>query len=109
MIDLTSEQPLRLDEAARIVGTGRRGKPTHISTVLRWILRGVPGPGGRRIRLRASRLGSHWVTSREALTEFTRALTPTLDAEPAAAPRTANQRERAAAAVGRRLERVGIR
>jgi len=46
------------------------------STILRWVMKGLPTPadGRVRIRLEASMLGSKWVTSRAALARFADAL-----------------------------------
>jgi hypothetical protein len=108
MIDLSTEHPLSLIEACRLVPPARGGRRTHISTLLRWITRGVVTADGRRVRLRACRLGSRWITSRESITEYMQALTPPLDAEPTATPRTPGKRQRAAEAAGKQLEKVGI-
>src|SRR5437868_2812792 len=62
MIDLQSEQLLTLTQAARMRPLGRQGRPTHLSTVYRWISRGVRGH-----RLEAIRLGGSLYTSREAV------------------------------------------
>src|SRR5262245_46620606 len=107
-INLTTETTIRIQEAARIAGTGRHGKPIHVSTVLLWILRGVPGPRGERIRLEAMRLGGHWITSREALQRWAERLTPALDGEPVPLPRSPSQRRRASERAGKALERHGI-
>ncbi len=108
MLDLTVESPIRLDEAARIVGKGRGGRPTHFSTILRWILTGVKGPAGNHVRLDAVRIGGSWRTSREALQRFTEALTPRLDGGPAPAPRSPTARQRASDRAARELEQLGI-
>jgi hypothetical protein len=108
MIDLTTETPIRLHEAARIAGSGRGGRPIHLSTVLRWVLRGVPGPSGKRVRLEAARVGGHWVTTREALQRWSEALTPRFDGEPSPAPRTPGRRRRASERAASRLEAAGI-
>src|SRR5689334_20837076 len=82
-IDLTTEQALSLTEARKVLPTGRNGSRPHISTLMRWILDGVKSPNGETIRLRAARLGSKWVTSKEALSEFMDALTPEIgEAQP---------------------------
>jgi hypothetical protein len=70
MIDLLRENSISLTEAAGLVPPGRRGRPTHLSTLLRWIK-----PGVRGVRLEAVRLGGRWVTSREALQRFADRLT----------------------------------
>jgi Protein of unknown function (DUF1580) len=105
---LTSETLLSLTQAARRLPPGRRGRPVSISCVLRWLLDGVPGPDGRRIRLEAVRLGGRWVTSAEAIQRFAEALTPQLgDVSPDRLRPPASRRrqsERAAKA----LEEMGM-
>lgn len=70
MIDLTEEKAISLNEAATLVPSARQGRPTHVSTLIRWITAGVEGN-----RLEAIRLGGRWVTSREALQRFAERLT----------------------------------
>jgi hypothetical protein len=108
VLDLTTETPIPLKDACRLVPPARSGKRCHLSTLLRWILQGAKSANGERVRLEAVRLGSRWVTSAEALQRFAEALTPCLDAPPAAAPRTLAQRARAAERAGRKLEELGI-
>jgi hypothetical protein len=103
MIDLEIEQLITLPQAARLVPPARNGKKTHVSTILRWILRGVDGA-----HLEGARLGGRWFTSRGALQRFAERLTPNLDGERAMAPRSPTARERAVARAERRLEKVGI-
>jgi hypothetical protein len=108
MIDISTEHTLTLLEACRFVPPGRGGQRTHISTLLRWIQKGVKTLDGSIVRLRASRLGSRWITSREAIAEFMEALTPRLDSTPVSTLRTTGKRQRAAEAAGKRLEKIGI-
>jgi hypothetical protein len=108
MLDLTTEKPIPLAAACRLIPPGRNGRQTHISTLLRWILSGVRGPGGTRVRLEAARLGSRWVTSREAIQRFSESLTPRLDAELSPSPRSPACRRRAAERAGQVLERARI-
>lgn len=70
MPDLLSESLLSAPEAARRVPPTRLDRPTHVSTIIRWITHGVRG-----VRLEAVRLGGRWVTSVEALDRFAAALT----------------------------------
>lgn len=108
MIDLTAEQPLSLADACRIIPAARGASRTHVSTLCRWIVRGTVAPDGRRVRLRAARIGGRWVTSREAIHEYIAALTPDQDA-PAPAPRpTPAQRRRQQAQDMRELEAAGV-
>jgi hypothetical protein len=108
MIDLALETPITLASATRLIPPGR-GKRTHLSTLLRWILSGVRTPAGDRVRLEALRIGGRWITSREALQRFAVRLTPVASEGPAGAPpRTAGQRERSAARAAEELARKGI-
>ena len=65
MIDLEREHLISLAQAAKLRPAGRQGRPTHVSTVYRWISRGVRGH-----RLEAIRLGGAWYTSVSALQRF---------------------------------------
>jgi hypothetical protein len=110
VLDLTTETPLPLAAAAKLVPPGRSGKRTHLSTILRWIMRGARSPSGEVVRLEAVRLGSRWVTSRQALQRFSERLTPRLDGVPPHSPRrTPTQRQRASERAGKELEGFGIR
>ena len=109
MIDLTTEKPIRLEEAARLVPPSRGARHTHASTILRWILRGTRGPDGERVRLEALRAGNKWITTAEAVQRFFERLTPTLEADQARLlPRSPTARRRASERAGRKLERLGI-
>lgn len=108
MIDLAAEIPIPLAAAAKLIPPGRGGKKTHLSTVLRWILDGAPGPGGARIRLEALRLGGRWMTTREALQRFAERLTPRLDGDATTTSRTPGRRQRASDKATRELEKIGI-
>jgi hypothetical protein len=108
-IDITSDDTLTLSEACALLPRGRNGAKPHLSTLLRWILQGAPAPGGQRVRLGAVRCGGKWITSRQALREFTEALTPRLASDPAPAPsRTPGRRQRAGERAGKQLEKLGI-
>jgi hypothetical protein len=69
MSDLLKETLLPLHDVAGLVPPGR-GRRTHVSTVHRWVQRGVGG-----VRLEAIRVGGRWLSSREALGRFVAALT----------------------------------
>jgi hypothetical protein len=106
MLDLTAEKPLPLAAAAAVLPPGRNGRKCHLSTVLRWITDGVKAPDGSLVRLEALRLGSRWVTSREALQRFAERLTPRQDdAQPPPSP---TARRKAAARDAAVLDRAGI-
>ena len=98
MNSILSEKLISLVEAAKRLPPGRNGKPTHVSTILRWILHGIRG-----VKLEAVRCGGRWVTSEEALARFMQRLTPDLQND-APAPRTPAQRQRASEVAGRELD-----
>jgi hypothetical protein len=108
MLDLSVEKPIPLAAACALVPPGRRGKRTHLSTLLRWILNGARGPSGARVRLEAVRLGGRWMTSREALQRFAEALTPKHQEPGAPTVRTPGARQRAADRAAAHLARSGI-
>jgi hypothetical protein len=112
VIDIQTETLIPLTEACRLVPPGRGGRQTHLSTILRWILKGSKGPGGHLIRLEAMRVGGRWMTSAAALQRFAEALTPHLAADDGRAavpsPRTPGQRQRASDRAGAELEKLGI-
>jgi hypothetical protein len=108
MLDLTTEKAVPLGAATALVPPGRNGKRCHLSTLLRWIVEGVKGPDGGRVRLEVVRLGGRWVTSREALQRFAERLTPRLDGPAPAAPLPPARRRAAAARDAAELDRVGI-
>jgi hypothetical protein len=108
MFDTTTETPIPLAEAAKLIPPARQGKRTHLSTLLRWILRGSRNPEGEVVRLEAVRIGGRWMTSREALQRFAERLTARLDAPEPVPPRTPTQRRRASERAARELGRIGI-
>jgi hypothetical protein len=112
MIDFISEQAIPLGEAARIYGTSRGGRPTHVSTVLRHITRGTRLPSGEIIYLEGARLGGRWVTTREAVQRYIERLTEAALGQAQCAPahvRTSASRQRELTRVDRSLDAAGIR
>lgn len=107
MIDLTTERPLSISQAADLMPPGRNGARVSVGCIHRWILRGAKSPTGEMVQLEACRLGSRWITSTEAIQRFMDRLTPQLGATtpPSRSPGT---RRRAVDAAARRLERIGI-
>ena len=102
------EGPIGMTLAARLIGKFRDGKPTHVSTIGRWILHGVPRDGGV-LRLEGFRLNGRLVTSEAAIVRFIEAQqveerpAPT---EPAVRASTARDRDNAAAARKLAAERI---
>lgn len=105
-IDLRNETLITLNQAAKMLPPGRRGRPVHLSCILRWILSGVRTSHGR-IRLEAIRMSGRWLTSIEALQRFAEAQTPAL-ADPPPLPRTSMARQRASERAEAQLQKLGI-
>ncbi len=99
---------MSLAVAAADIPPGRDGKKTHISTLLRWILKGAKASDGSIVRLEAVRLGGRWVTSREALQRFAEALTPSVSDVPTSAPRSPTARRRASEQAESELRQRGV-
>jgi hypothetical protein len=95
-----------LTQAARRIPSVRQGKRTTLSCILRWVLKGVRGPDGQRIKLEAARLAGKWITSAAAVRRFVAAQTPR-DSDMPVAPRTPRQALRAAEQAGKRLAAMG--
>jgi hypothetical protein len=107
-IDLLLEEVYSFAQATRFVPPARNGKKTHISTLLRWAIKGAKAPNGTIVRLEAMRLGGRWVTSREAIQRFMAALTPRLDGGDGPCVRTATSRQRASESAQQKLEKLGM-
>jgi len=95
MIDIASENPLTIREAAARLP----GRP-HVATIHRWIARGVRG-----VRLEAGLLGGKRITSVEALQRFLDSLTGAEDTGPKPPPRVRPGHR----AASKRLDAEGIR
>jgi hypothetical protein len=98
----------RLAVAARILPSNRQNKPVTMSCLLRWVMSGIRLPSGERVHLEAARIAGKWVTTPPAIRRFVAAQTPHLDSEPAPAPRTVKQRQRANERAADMLDNVGI-
>ena len=55
------EQKIDLRQATRLLGPN--GRPTHLSTVVRAIIKGIKLQSGDRVFLEALRFGGRWITS----------------------------------------------
>ena len=108
MLDLTAEETLTLAELVKMVPPARSGKRCHLSTVLRWILKGSKAPDGSMVKLEAARLGGRWLTSREALHRFSERLTPRLDGEAQPAPSGPAKQHRASDRAAAELDKLGL-
>ncbi len=103
MIDISNETLLTLTEAAQVRPRGRRGQPTHVSTVHRWIANGVRG-----VHLEAIRLGGQLYTSKEAIQRFAERLTHQAPKVVLTSPSTTRLRTRALKEAEKLLDRIGI-
>ena len=97
MVDISSETILSLAEAAR-------SQPTrpNLSTVWRWVQRGVRG-----VRLETAMIGGRRVTSVQALSRFHAAVTSAADGSPRPT-RTSRQRQRDIERAEAELAKAGI-
>lgn len=126
-IDISAETLISPTDYLKLRPAGRNGKPMHIATFYRHVLRGIRG-----IRLEHVRLGGQIYTSSEAVQRFAERLTearmggsrqPTdqagslpvpasfstaTTAPPIAAVRTAKARQTAHARAERQLETLGV-
>jgi Protein of unknown function (DUF1580) len=75
MIDLVNEQRIGLREGTKFYPSFREGRPTHISTLVRHITKGIRLANGNVVRLEGARLGGRWITSVEAVQRFMERLT----------------------------------
>lgn len=104
MIDINQDHLLTPAQAASLRPPGRRGRPTHLSTIYRWMKIGVRG-----VRLESVRLGGCTYTSREAIQQFAEQLTRTntlVTSQGVAISSARRRREHERA--GRLLDRLGI-
>jgi hypothetical protein len=101
VIDINSETLLTLTQAARLRPSARGGRPTHQSSVYRWISRGLRGH-----KLEAVRVGGTLYTSREALQRWAERLTYGQVQTPGTTDGSAPQRS--AQVVDQELDRFGI-
>jgi hypothetical protein len=106
--EIEAGQGESLTIAARRIPPTRQGKPVTLSCLLRWVLSGVRGPDGQRVRLEAARLANRWVTTPGALRRFMEAQTPRFATEETPTLRSSPQRRRASEQAGAELERRGI-
>jgi hypothetical protein len=97
-----------LSRAARRVPRTRQDRPVTLGCLLRWVLDGVAGPHGKRVRLEAARLAGKWVTTPGAIRRFVAAQTPCFDGEPSPTVRSPASRTRASERAAMELERIGI-
>ena len=81
VIDIATETVLGLREACERLPRGRAGRPTHPTTIARWMDEGIGG-----IRLECLRVGKARCTSMEALQRFFDRLTARDLAGPTEAP-----------------------
>lgn len=99
MIDVFSETPITLDQAAKLVpGRGRAGR-LHVSTLHRWAGRGCNG-----IRLETVKIGDVRHTTREAIQRFIARCT----GDAPSAPSVSARRKREIEAAERELDTAGV-
>jgi hypothetical protein len=105
--EIEAGQGETLVRAARRVPRTRQDRPVTLSCLLRWIMTGVVGFDGQRIRLEAARLAGRWITTPGAISRFIRAQTPRRDENPSG-PQPPAVRRRASERAARELARLGV-
>ena len=105
-LPLNGEPLITLTRAAGKVPGHRGADRLHPATLTRWILIGVKGPAGGRVKLEAVRMGSRWLTSEAAVARFSAALTPP-SADSSAPSRSPAERRQAAQQAEAALIRAG--
>jgi hypothetical protein len=102
-IDVSLEDLVSLNEAARSLPARRAGKRPHVSCIYRWTVAGCRG-----VVLESVQIGATRCTSREALTRFFAALTAKAQGELPAPPPPDKARRRDIETAERRLAQAGI-
>lgn len=99
----------RLSEFQGRLPGHRKNQRLHLSTLIRWCSSGVKLRDGTRLRLRAVRVGSRWLTTEAWWQAFTDALTAAHRPSdpPPALVRSPAERATAADAAGARLKSLG--
>jgi hypothetical protein len=112
MIDITAEQPITMREAARLYGSSRDGRPTHVSTIVRHIVRGTRLRSGEIVRLEGARIGGKWVTTRQSIQRYVERLTAAVltEGDLAGVPTisSSTRRQRELKRVDHELDEAGI-
>jgi hypothetical protein len=105
---LTAEGLISLTAAAPLLGSYRRGRPTHPATLARHCLTGCVGPDGVRRRLEHLRVSGRLMTTRPAVLRYLAAQQPPDAGDPPPAPRPPAARARASARADEELRRLGL-
>lgn len=97
----SNDQLITLTEATKLrwLPRRRKGSRPHLSTLLRWVLRGVGG-----VRLEAWKVGNAWCTTERSLREFFAKSAG--NPAPAAVP---DSRREAIARAEAKLDKAGVR
>lgn len=107
MIDVLTEELIDLKAACRLAPfQGRDGKPCHIASMYRHILRGARSRDGHRIKLEVVRVPSGQRTSLQAVARFIAALSG--EDAPVADPRTSRRRQADISRAEQELVAAGI-
>jgi hypothetical protein len=96
-----------LSQAAKLLPPHRKGRPVTLGCVVRWILDGVRGPGGERVRLEGARVAGKWMTTPQAIARFI-ANQNVNPADRPQLPRTPTARRRASDRAADQLQKIGI-
>src|SRR5262245_56296669 len=106
--EIEAGQGETLTRLARLIQPSRKGRPTSLSCLLRWVLNGVKGPGGQVIYLEAARLSGKWVSTPGAIRRFVLAQNSSEVNATAPPTRTVTARRRAAERADKELAAMGM-
>lgn len=106
-IDVFNETVVSFREATKRLPKTSRNKNIHISTLHRWVHRGLQSRDGKVIRLEFVKMGGKICTSLEALQRFFDRLAGDVEVE-TPAPITRRQRLKQIEQAERELDRAGI-
>lgn len=106
-IDVFSETVVSFNEATKKLPKTTRNKTIHISTMHRWVQRGLRSRDGMVIRLECVKVGGRICTSLEALERFFERLTGSVEVETPPSI-TRRQRLKQIEEANRELDRAGI-
>ena len=105
MIDLRTEDAITLTAAARHRLISPDGRPRHIARMYDYILHGLLGLSGERVRLEFVKIGGKRYTTVQAMERFTERLNM---ADSAKSIPTTSQRRQQIAAAEKNLQAAGI-
>lgn len=104
---LMAEGLIGMSKASRLLGSFRKDRPCHPSTVTRWCTAGVVLDDGTKLKLECVRVANRLCTSEAAIVRFLEQQQQPDGEHPADVPRSPRSFTDAATRAGDELERLG--